>query len=292
MKIIDIIDANKLSYSFEFFPPRDEISKKELYENIDYLKQKFKPLFIDITWGAGGRTSETTVETADFTQNHLNIETQIHLTCVDIDNNKIKETLDKCKENNVSNILALRGDFPNNREYVFNKNFQYSKDLVRFIRSEYGNFFGISVAGYPEGHSDYNKDLVYLKEKIDTGADFVITQLFFDVDLYIKYIKDLDNIGLTCPVIPGIFPIVNYNNFKRIQKLCNIKVPDWILVKLEEIKDDNEKVIDFGIQVAAEMCKKLYDIGTKSFHFYTLNKTYSIEQVIQKLENYVNFSEN
>ena len=284
MKIIDIINTDQLSYSFEFFPAREEQSKRELYDNIDYLKKKFNPLFIDITWGAGGRTSEKSIEITDFTQNHLNIETQMHLTCVDIDSEKIKKTLDTCKEKNISNILALRGDLPFNKDFVLNKHFQYSKDLVRYIRSEYNDFFGICVAGYPEGHSNYKNDIQYLKEKIDAGADFVITQLFFDADLFIRYKKDLNNQGIHCPVIPGIFPIVNYTNFKRMQQLCNISVPEWILQELEDIKNDKEKIIHFGIQVGSEICKQLYDAGIKTFHLYTLNKTFSVEQIILQLE--------
>ena len=286
MKIIDILETNRLSYSFEFFPPKDDESKNELYKSIDYLQKKFNPVFIDITWGAGGRTADKSVEITDFAQNELKLETQMHLTCVDIDSEKIKKTLDTCKEKNISNILALRGDVPCGKDYLLNENFRYSKDLVRYIRAEYYDFFGICVAGYPEGHTNYQQDLHYLKEKMDAGADFVITQLFFDVDFYLRYKKDVHDMGITCPIVPGILPIINYHNFKRMQQLCNIEVPEWILEKLEEIKNDRDKIIDFGIQVASQMCIQLYDMGVKSFHFYTLNKTFSVEQIILQLENH------
>lgn len=287
MKIIDKLHQKELSYSFEFFPTRNEETKIDLYKKIEYFVKKFNPLFIDVTWGAGGRTSDKTLEIVNHTQNEINIETQMHLTCIDINEEKIKETLDICIKNNIFNILALRGDIPSN-ETSLNHNFKYSKDLVKYIRLHYKDLFGISVAGYPEGHLNYKEDLIFLKEKVDTGADFIITQLFFDINVFLTFLKDSRDLGITCPIIPGIFPIINYDNFKRIQKLCNVHVPQWISDELEKIKNDKEKVIEFGIQFTTDMCKKLYDKGIYHFHFYTLNTIHSTEQIILNLEKRIN----
>ncbi len=143
----------------------------------------------------------------------------MHLTCTNINEALVKKTLDEAKQHNIRNILALRGDPPHGQDWVVtDSNFKYAVDLVKYIRKEYGDYFGISVAGYPEGHPDggYRKDLKYLKMKVDAGADFVITQLFYDVDKFLNFVKDCRKAGITCPILPGILPIINYNNFRRM----------------------------------------------------------------------------
>ena len=154
----------------------------------------------------------------------------------------IVKILDIAKKNNIQNILALRGDEPKNNKINLDQKFKYAIDLVRFIRERYGDYFGISVAGYPEGHPDsvnYQQDLIYLKEKVDAGADFIITQFFYNVDLFLKFVDDCNRIGITCPIIPGILPIYNYRNFKRMVGFCCVNVPLKILEDLEQIKNDD-----------------------------------------------------
>ena len=289
MKIIDKINKeinNKnIHYSFEYFPPKTKTGLQNLYIKLDKMSC-LEPLFIDITWGAGGSTSDLTLDICKNTQNVLCLETQMHLTCTNINEELVKNALEEAKNNNIRNILALRGDPPEGKEWeASDENFKYAIDLVKYIRKEYGDYFGICVAGYPEGHPDgnYEDDLKYLKQKIDAGADFVITQLFYNVDLFLKFVDDCRNIGINCPILPGILPIINYNNFKRMVGFCKINVPQNILNDLELIKDNDEEVAKYGIDLATNMCKKIIDYGIYSLHFYTLNREDSCIKIMNKL---------
>ena len=195
MKIIDKINkelkSDKIFYSFEYFPPKTETGKQNLYFKLEKMG-KLEPLFIDVTWGAGGSTSDLTMEICSNTQNILSLESQMHLTCTNIDEDVLKQTLETAKENNIRNILALRGDPSIGSDHweASDQNFKYAIDLVKYIRKNYGDYFGISVAGYPEGHpqGDYKSDLNFLKQKVDAGADIVVTQLFYDVDIFLKFL--------------------------------------------------------------------------------------------------------
>ena len=242
MKIIDKINneikKNNIFYSFEYFPPKTKTGLQNLYLKLEKMSN-LEPLFIDITWGAGGSTADLTLDICKNTQNILCLETQMHLTCTNINEEIIKKTLDEAKKNNIKNILALRGDPPEGKEWKANdEKFKYAIDLIKYIKKNYGDFFCICVAGYPEGHPDnnYEDDLKFLKQKVDAGADLVITQLFYNVDLFLKFVNDCHKIGIKCPILPGILPIINYNNFKRMIGFCKVDVPKNILNKLEQLK--------------------------------------------------------
>jgi methylenetetrahydrofolate reductase (NADPH) len=290
MKIIDKINkrlnGDKIFYSFEYFPPKTKMGKQNLYFKLEKMS-KLEPLFIDVTWGAGGSTSDLTLEICSNTQNILSLESQMHLTCTNIQEDVLKQTLKTAKENNIRNILALRGDPPlgNDKWEATDSNFKHAIDLIKYIRKNYGDYFGISVAGYPEGHpeGDYKTDLLYLKEKVDAGADFVITQLFYDVDLFLKFYNDCRAIGINCPILPGILPIVNYTNFRNLTEFCKIKIPEYILDDLEPVKNDDKKVSEYGIQLAIKLCQKLIDNDIKFLHLYTLNRENSCVQIIEGL---------
>lgn len=290
MKIIDKIKNeiknDTIYYSFEYFPPKTKTGKQNLYFKIEKMA-KLEPIFIDITWGAGGSTSDLTLELCDKTQNIISIETQMHLTCTNMNEKLIKDSLEMAYNKGIRNILALRGD-PLKGDKSLKTNdvkFQYGKDLVKFIRETYGEEISICVAGYPEGHpnGDYQNDLQYLKQKVDAGADFIITQLFFDVDIFIKFYQDCRNIGIKCPILPGILPIINYNSFKRMVGFSNIYVSSQILSDLEDIKNDDEKVSEYGVKLCIQMCKKLIDNNIKGLHFYTLNRIDTIIKVLDGL---------
>ncbi|PCI98001.1 MAG: methylenetetrahydrofolate reductase [Flavobacteriales bacterium] len=291
MKIIDKINkelkSDKIFYSFEYFPPKTETGKQNLYFKLEKMG-KLEPLFIDVTWGAGGSTSDLTMEICSNTQNILSLESQMHLTCTNIDEDVLKQTLETAKENNIRNILALRGDPSIGSDHweASDQNFKYAIDLVKYIRKNYGDYFGISVAGYPEGHpqGDYKSDLNFLKQKVDAGADFVITQLFYDVDLFLKFHDDCRAIGINCPILPGILPIVNYDNFKKLTEFCKIKIPEYILADLEPIKNDDKKVAEYGIQLSIKMCQKLIDNNINYLHLYTLNRESSCVKIIEGLD--------
>ena len=156
-----------------------------------------------------------------------------------------------------------------------NNDLRYASDLVKFIRQEHGDYFGISVAGYPEGHPDaesYKKDLMYLKEKVDAGADFIITQFFFDCQKFVKYVRDCREIGISCPIIPGILPIFNFNSFKRMINFTKVSIPENILKDLEELKNDDIKVSEYGIKIVIDLCLQLKQNGFNNYHIYTLNR--------------------
>ena len=188
------------------------------------------------------------------------------------------------------NILALRGDPPRGQTNwtKCDNGFSYAVDLVKYIRQEYGDYFCISVAGYPEGHidnPDKDADLKYLKAKIDAGADYIVTQLFYDVDMFLDWVKKLRAMGITCPILPGIMPIQSYNGFIRMTTLCKTAVPQSIHDASSPIKDDDQAVKDYGVKLAVEMCRKLRsEGGLLGFHFYTLNLEKSVRLILEGLE--------
>jgi len=245
------------------------------------------PAWIDVTWGAGGSTSQLTLEICTNAQKFVGLNTMMHMTCTNMPKDKIHEALQQAKDSGIQNILALRGDPPRGEEWKqVEGGFGHAVDLVRYIRQEFGNYFCICVAGYPEGHIDatsYEDDLKHLKEKVDAGADFVITQLFYDVDLFVKYVKDCRALGVNCPIVPGIMPIHTFGGFERMTTLCKTFVPQKIRDALEPIKADDEAVKNYGIELAIEMCKTLLENGSTCLHFYTLNLEKSVTQILQGL---------
>lgn len=294
MKIIDKIEEqirenNLPFYSFEFFPPKTDAGMLNLQERIERMVFNLRPLFVDVTWGAGGSTSEATLELAGWIQKYSGTEVMMHLTCTNMTLEVLNHALDKAKELGIQNILALRGDPPKGQERwsALEGGFKYASDLVKYIRQKYGNYFSIGVAGYSEGHPDSpdkQTDVQNLKIKVDAGADFIITQLFYDVDEFLDYIDRCRAAGITVPIIPGIMPIQNYQGWARMTSFCNTKIPQKIIDRIEPIKADDEKVKDYGIELAIDMCKQLTERGVKGLHFYTLNLERSVWRILEGLE--------
>ena len=301
MKIIDKIqsaaaDPNRVVFSFEFFPPKTEDGVDNLFERMDRMVAH-NPSFCDITWGAGGTTADLTLEIANKMQNIICVETMMHLTCTNMPVDKIDHALETIKSNGIQNVLALRGDPPHGQEKFVQTEggFACARDLVKHIRSKYGDYFGITIAGYPEAHPDvigsnglaspegYQNDLAYLKSKVDAGADLIVTQLFYDTDIFLKFVNDCRQIGITCPIVPGIMPINNYKGFIRMTGFCKTKIPDEIMAALEPIKDNEEAVKAYGIHLGTEMCKKIMAHGIKTVHLYTLNMEKSALAILMSL---------
>uniref|UniRef100_A0A6N2LPU6 Methylenetetrahydrofolate reductase n=1 Tax=Salix viminalis TaxID=40686 RepID=A0A6N2LPU6_SALVM len=271
----DSSSNSKVVFSFEFFPPKTEDGVDNLFERMDRMVFH-NPSFCDITWGAGGSTADLTLDIANKMQNIICVETMMHLTCTNMPVEKIDQALETIKSNGIQNVLALRGDPPHGQDKFvqIQGGFSCALDLVKHIRSKYGDYFGITVAGYPEAHpdmigsdgfatlEDYHKDLAYLKQKVDAGADLIVTQLFYDTDIFLKFVNDCRQIGITCPIVPGIMPI---NNYKASY------VPAEVTAALEPIKDNEEAVRAYGIHLGTEMCKKILAHGIKTVHLYTLN---------------------
>ncbi|GMH52474.1 hypothetical protein TrLO_g7807 [Triparma laevis f. longispina] len=277
-------------FSFEFFPPKTEAGLDNLYERIDRMKD-LEPLFIDVTWGAGGRTERETLSIASYAQQYCGLDVLMHLTCTGLSRGAIKAALETAKDAGVHNILALRGDAGKGQSMwtPHPDGFKNATELVLFIKQTYGNHFGIAVAGHPEGHIDgpgVESDLNYLKEKIDAGADFIVTQFFYDTDVFIGYVEKCRGIGITCPIIPGVMAIQSYPSFLRMTQFCKTKVSSNITEMLEAVKDDDEAVKTKGVEIAVDMCQKLLREGyCDGVHFYTLNLERSVRRILEKLES-------
>ncbi|KAI0223579.1 methylenetetrahydrofolate reductase (NAD(P)H) met13 [Massospora cicadina] len=284
MKIIDLInratEERRPFWSFEYFPPKTPQGVFNLYSRFERMGL-LNPEFIDVTWGAGGTTSDLTLELCISAKASYGLEACMHLTCTNMPKRKVDDALKIAKENGIKNILALRGDPPVGQANwsKCEDGFDYADDLVRYIRLEYGDFFCISVAGYPEGHLDspsLEEDLRYLKQKVDAGADYIVTQLFYDVDIYLEWISKVREMA-------GIMPIQSYQGFKRMTTMCKTLVPKGILDELEPIKDDDAAVKEYGVKLGADMCRKLMDNGVLGFHFYTLNLERTTQLILEQI---------
>lgn len=290
MKIIDKVrkyeGEDAVYFSFEFFPPKTEDGVANLYQRLDRMAA-LNPAFIDVTWGAGGSTSERTLEICKNAQKYLGLETMMHLTCTNMPEASIKEAIVQAKEGGLQNLLALRGDPPRGEEWKqVEGGFAYASDLIKYIRNNWGDQWGICVAGYPEAHPDSKSqedDIKYLKEKMDAGGDMIITQLFYDCNIFLDFVKRCRAAGITAPIVPGIMPIHTYAGFHRMTTLSKTIVPQHILDTLEPIKENDEAVKDYGVQLAIDMCKELLRSGIKGFHFYTLNLEKSVYRIVHGL---------
>lgn len=301
MKIVDKLthaaEDGKPLFSFEFFPPRTEEGVENLFERLDRMAS-YGPAFCDITWGAGGSTADVTLDIATKMQTAICVETMMHLTCTNMPVEKLHHALNQVKKAGIMNILALRGDPPKGQDEfkAIEGGFSCALDLVKFIRKEFGSYFGITVAGYPEAHPDgivddpeqmqknYWADIQYLKQKVDAGGEVIVTQLFYDVDLFLKFVKDCRSVGIEAPILPGVMPILTYNGFKRMTGFCKTHVPAHISDTLEGIKDDDDAVKKFGVQVAVDMCRRILDAGVSpGIHLYTLNLERSAVAILEQL---------
>ncbi|KAL0076443.1 methylenetetrahydrofolate reductase-domain-containing protein [Phycomyces blakesleeanus] len=292
MKITDKLrkaeGTGKISYSLEYFPPKTEQGLVNLFDRLDRMA-KLNPAFVSCTWGAGGSTQDRSIELCSTVQSIHGLDTLMHLTCTNMEKEKIDKALEAAKAAGIQNILALRGDPPRGHEYwtPCENGFSHAIDLVKYIRERYGDYFCIGVAGYPEGHVDAvskSQDLQYLKEKVDAGADFVLTQLFYDVDGFAQWIKECRRLGIQVPIIPGIMPIPTYQTFRRMINLCKLHVPPSMLAELESIKSDDEKVKEFGVRLAVSMISELHTKHKIStFHISTLNLERSTRLILQQL---------
>lgn len=283
MLIRDFYLNKNFVLSFEVFPPKNNNEIEPLYKTITELKE-LKPDFVSVTYGAGGGTKEKTVEITSKIKNEIKIEAMAHLTCVNTTKEQIELVLSQLKEKNIQNILALRGDPPLGEEKIYKGDFKYAYQLVEFIKKN--DNWSIGVAGYPEGHPDsknLEEDVNYLKLKIDSGADFVITQLFYDNTDFYKFLDLARKKGINKPIIPGIFPIFNFNTIKKITSLCKAKIPSNLYSKLEKNQDNIEETEKIGIEYAINQAQELINNGVNGLHFYTMNKSRQIKIIISQL---------
>ncbi|KAM3162841.1 Methylenetetrahydrofolate reductase [Lachancea thermotolerans] len=284
--------------SLEFFPPKTKLGKQNLTARMTRMTA-LNPLFITITWGAGGTTAKKTLELAAVAQRELNVPVCMHLTCTNTNKEIIDEALKLAHEADIRNILALRGDPPVGEEWETpseSSEFQHAVDLVRYIKEKYNDDFCVGVAAYPEGHcegeadgvaQDPRRDLGFLKEKVDAGADFVITQLFYDVEKFLSFEQMFRNeVSADIPLFPGLMPINSYLLFNRAAKLSHASIPQAIRDRLpQEYHSDDNKVRAIGVDILVEMVEEIYkrtEGRIKGIHFYTLNLEKAIAQIVTK----------
>ncbi|KAA8493866.1 Methylenetetrahydrofolate reductase 1 [Porphyridium purpureum] len=291
-KIAQCEREGKLFFSFEYFPPKTDTGVSNLYERVERMAA-YEPLFCDMTWGAGGSTSDLTLELVGNIQQFLGLDVMMHLTCTNMPAGKVVMGLEGAKARGCRNILALRGDPPAGKEWSkCDDGFEHATDLVRFIREKFGDYFSIGVAGYPEGHpSGYldgkltlEQEMAFLKDKVDAGADFIITQMFYDVENFLQWVSSCRAAGINVPILPGILPIQNYGGFKRMTGFCKTMIPPAVEARMEELKDDEAAVKEYGITLGVEMCKRM--IASKlvlGLHFYTLNLEKSVLSIVERL---------
>ncbi|MCH6578969.1 MAG: methylenetetrahydrofolate reductase [NAD(P)H] [Nitrospinae bacterium] len=286
MKIKAILEKVRPSFSFEFFPPKDTEGFDKLFTTITQLKP-CQPTYVSVTFGAGGSTRTKTIDLVGRIKSEIGLESMAHLTCVGSDRKYIAAILDTLQAQGIQNILALRGDPPQGQE-EFEKpenGFAYANELVAFIRANYD--FCIGVAGHPEGHMecpDKKADLDHLKRKVDAGADFIVTQLFFDNRFYFDFIGRAQNLGIQVPIIPGIMPILNVKQIQRFTKMCGSTIPASLMERLEAVQDDPETVRQLGIDHATEQCEHLLQEGAPGIHFYTLNRSNATLKILESLK--------
>jgi len=294
MHILDILDQHKTTISFEFFPPKTEKSSAELFENIKQL-QELQPSFVSVTYGAGGGTRDRTHELIVRIQNETSLTAVSHLTSVCHSQEELEGIIRRYADSGVENILALRGDPPKNMPDYDRANdaFQYAEELVRFIK-EFPNppdsrGFGIGVAGFPEGHPatpNRLKEMEYLKRKVDAGAQYICTQLFFDNRDFYDFRERCELAGINVPIMAGIMPITSYQGMGKMAELAlGSRFPAPLLRAIERCgpEYDNETVSKVGIHWATEQCRDLLDNDVRGIHFYTLNKSSATRQIYENL---------
>jgi methylenetetrahydrofolate reductase (NADPH) len=273
--------------SLEFFPTKSEDADRALFEKTIPALRELHPDFCSVTYGAGGSTREKTLAIVDRIQREQRVTAMAHLTCVNATIEETDAILERSKQLEVRNILALRGDPPSGVDEFIRTSggFEYSYELVRHIRAAGG--FSIGVAGFPEGHvacrEGKHVDWQRLHAKIDQGADFVITQLFFQNCHYFECREYLAKRGVTVPIVPGILPILSASQIKRFVALCGAELPKPLLDELEKRADDDRAVAEFGVEYATRQCEELLREGAPGLHFYTLNKADSTTSVLNNL---------
>jgi methylenetetrahydrofolate reductase (NADPH) len=273
--------------SFEFFPPKTEEGERNLLENQIPALLATRPDFCSVTYGAGGSTREKTLMLVDRIQREHQLTTLAHLTCVNHTRAEVAVLLEKFRLLGCQNILALRGDPPGGGEFKPTpEGFEFSSELVKFIKSS--GEFSIGVAGFPEGHiankNGKQADWQHLQEKTAAGADFVLTQLFFDNADFFEFRDHLrQKLDVRIPIVPGIIAILSAGQIVRFTQLCGSKIPAGLRARLDELANDDQAAMEFGIEYATRQCEELLRAGVPGLHFYTLNKAHSTVRVLKNL---------
>lgn len=258
-------------FSFEFFPPKSDEGAAKLRDTRDELA-KLNPKYVSVTFGAGGSTQEGTIETVrEMTQ--AGLDTAPHLSCIGSSKDDIRALLNGYIEMGVKRIVALRGDMPSGMREA--GAFHHANQLVEFIRTETGDHFHIEVAAYPEFHPQAQSaavDLDNFANKVKAGANAAITQYFYNLDAYLRFIEECEKRQIEIPIVPGIMPITNIKNLARFSEMCGADIPRWLRLRLEAYGDDTQSLRAFGLEVTTELCRRLLEAGAPGLHFYSMNQ--------------------
>ena len=284
MKIKEILKTTR-PISCEFFPPKTAEGIPGVFRAIDRLKA-FRPDFVSVTYGAGGSTRAFTEEITERIKNEGELEVMAHITCVAQTKDAVHSVLERLDNSGVQNIIALRGDPPRGEsEFVpAEGGFGHATDLIAHVRSHFS--FGIAAACYPEGHSespDLDTDLAHTKLKIHNGAEYLITQLFYDNDDFFAFMDRAQNAGIDVPIIPGVLPILSTGQIRRFTALCGARIPADLDKQLDKFANDDDAVRELGVEHATNQVSELWAAGVPGIHFYVLNRSYSVSKILTNL---------
>ena len=285
MKLADLYARPGLTLSVEFFPPKTDKGEENLFHEIEIIK-RLKPAFCSVTYGAGGSTREKTVDLVDRIHRECGLEVMCHLTVVGQSKDDARAVLKRLKKKGIQNLLALGGDPPQGMAdwEPHPDGFHHAVELVREAKAFGG--FSIAVAGFPEVHpraESRASDLRFLKEKVDAGAVVVITQLFFDNEDFYRFAEDLRTLGVTVPLVPGILPILSAPQVRRFTTLCCSKIPPRLESQLVKVENNDAAAVELGIEYATRQCQDLIKHGVPGIHFYSLNKSHSLQVICKNL---------
>ncbi len=285
MRIREILMERRTGVSFEFFPPKSLEGKDGFMRVVTDLR-RYNPLYVSVTYGSGGSTRDRTNYTLKWIRDETDLTVMSHLTCIGATRTSIDTLLRDYMSHGIDNILAMRGDPPRDMPGfdISKGEFRYARDLVEFIRQY--NYFSIAVAVYPEGHSEspsIEKDMEYTKQKIDAGADFGITQMFFENRYYYDFMERAEKIGIRIPILPGIMPITDCRRIEEFADFCSATIPKEIREKMLPLRDKPDGMRKLGIELAVRQCEDLLRNGVRYLHFYTMNRADAVHEIIDNL---------
>ena len=286
MRIRELISSGRPCFSFEFFPPKDEQGFDQLRDTLASLRE-LHPSFVSVTWGAGGNTRRQTIDLVTQIKKDHGIEAMAHLTCAGSSREESRRVLRGLGEDGIENVLAIRGDPPRGdiRFEPHPDGFSYANELVEFIHGEFG--FCLGAACYPEKHveaASMDLDLFNLKRKVESGCEFLITQLFFDNQKYFDFVARVRAMGIGVPIIPGVMPITNVAQIERFTNVCGATIPRSLMDELRLQRDDPHAVLSLGAAYAAAQCLELLQRGAPGIHFYTLNKSPATRTILKAMQ--------
>lgn len=287
MRIDELFSRDEPVFSFEFFPPKTEDGERNLYQALEGLK-RLDPAFVSVTYGAGGSTREKTLDIVQRIRDEHGLEAMAHFTCVAATEQDLRSTLDDMRSRGFDNVLALRGDPPQGQEAWTKTDggLEYSRELVALIAADYPDM-AIAAAAFPETHVhavDPESDLRFLKEKVEAGVDFLVTQFFFDNAVYWDFVARARDIGIDVPIVPGIMPVTNVKQIQRFSELSGSDLPPRLLGELEARAEDAEAVLELGVAFATLQCSDLLQGGAPGVHFYTLNRSPATRAILSALK--------